>query len=411
VRRLRCHRCDHEATPHNQQPNSGAWSEQTHTFCTAGTAAANENENVDDWAESDLAWELADAISPRLTDRDRAQLYATLGSGDSYTAIDTVLQTMAHQSSPIAPELVAKLTDWLDAYTNNDDAPRLRELLRAIRSLRWWAVEELGTSAEGGYSMQVGDADAGRLKLLGRFYDPSSAAFIESAGVAAGDSVADLGCGHGAVTERIAARVGDTGTVYAVDASPDQLQIARSTLAHRRNVTFVEGAAEDDPLGGVRVDWVYSRFLLMHVSDVRRALLAMADMLTDSGALLLEIADVGSLRFLPSSPDSDVWRPWWYALGRSRGASYDVAERIEELLDQTGFAIHRCDRYQPVAASAEAKLVHALGFDQCAPAYLNEIGAPADQIDAHYAFLRRAVNDPTVMIALFSNTQYVARPR
>jgi hypothetical protein len=106
-----------------------------------------------------------------------------------------------------------------------------------------------------------------------------------------------------------------------------------------------------------------------------------------------------------------LWRSWWYALGRSRGASYDVAERIEELLDQTGFVIHRCDRYQPVSASAEAKLVHAIGFDQCAPAYAHEIGAPADEIEAHYAFLRRVVNDPTVMIALFSNTQYVARPR
>ena len=259
--------------------------------------------------------------------------------------------------------------------------------------------------------MRLGDADAERLELLGRFYDPNSAAFLESAGVAAGDSIADLGCGHGAVTDRIAARVGDTGTVYAVDASAEQLRIARSTLARRRNVTFVHCAVEDDPLRGVRVDWVYSRFLLMHVADVRLALLAMADMLTGSGALLLEIADVGSLRFLPGTQESDLWRPWWYALGRSRGASHDVAEHIKELLDHTGFAIQRCDRYQPVAASTEAKLVHALGFDQCAAAYRNEIGVPAERIDAHYAFLHRTVNDPAVAVALFSNTQYIARLR
>lgn len=264
---------------------------------------------------------------------------------------------------------------------------------------------------QAGYSMRLGDADADRLKLLGRFYDPNSGAFIESAGVTAGDSVVDLGCGHGMVTDRIAARVGDTGTVYAVDASADQLRIARATLVHRHNVTFIEGAVEDDPLRGVRVDWVYSRFLLMHVGDLRRALMAMADMLAAGGALLLEIADVGSLRFLPETRESALWRPWWYALGRSRGASYDVAERIEDLLDHTGFAIHRCDRYQPVAASTEAKLVHALGFDQCAQAYRHEIGAPADEIEAHYAYLRRVVHDPTVMIALFSNTHYIARLR
>jgi hypothetical protein len=97
---------------------------------------------VDDWSESDLAWELADVISPLLADRDRAQLYATIGSGESYTAIDTVLQTMAHQSLPIATELVIKLTNWLDAYPGNNDAPRLRELLHAIKSLRSCALDQ-----------------------------------------------------------------------------------------------------------------------------------------------------------------------------------------------------------------------------------------------------------------------------
>ncbi|MGH3968912.1 MAG: class I SAM-dependent methyltransferase, partial [Mycobacterium sp.] len=140
----------------------------------------------------------------------------------------------------------------------------------------------------GAYSMQIGDADARRLQLLGQFYDPTSSAFLEAAGVRPGNTVADLGCGHGRVTERIAARVGHVGQVYAVDASLDQLRIARSALAHRPNVTFIRASLEDDPLRGQHVDWVYSRFLLMHVRNLDRALSAMADMLTDDGALLLE---------------------------------------------------------------------------------------------------------------------------
>lgn len=91
---------------------------------------------VDDRAESDLAWELADAISPLLTDRDHAQLYTSLGSGESYTAIVTLLQTIAQQRLPVAAELITKLTSWLDAYAHNDDAPRLQELLQAVESVR-----------------------------------------------------------------------------------------------------------------------------------------------------------------------------------------------------------------------------------------------------------------------------------
>jgi len=96
---------------------------------------ANENEKVDDPTEADLAWELADAISPLLDDHDRHQLYAVIGSGDSYTGIDTALRTIGHQSWPIPPELIGKLHDWLDAYAHSDDAPRLHELIRTIKSL------------------------------------------------------------------------------------------------------------------------------------------------------------------------------------------------------------------------------------------------------------------------------------
>jgi hypothetical protein len=91
---------------------------------------------VDDWVESDLAWELADAISPLLGEGDRVQLYATIGSGESYTAIETLLQTMARQRLRLPIEFIPKLTGWVDAYAHSDDAPRLRELLHAVKSLR-----------------------------------------------------------------------------------------------------------------------------------------------------------------------------------------------------------------------------------------------------------------------------------
>ncbi|MDH6197144.1 ubiquinone/menaquinone biosynthesis C-methylase UbiE [Mycobacterium frederiksbergense] len=224
-------------------------------------------------------------------------------------------------------------------------------------------------------------------------------------------SAVDLGCGHGGVTDRMARRVGESGTVYAVDASADQLQIARSALIHHRNITFIDSALEDDPLRGRRVDWVYSRFLLMHVRDLRRALDAMADMLTDDGALLLEIADVGTARFSPADPDSDLWLPWWYALGQARGLSFDVADTIENALDAAGFAIHRRDQYQPISSSREAKLVQALGFEQCVPAYLTEIGVAPARIDTHRKYLNRVLDDQGVTFALFNSTQIIARRR
>jgi ubiquinone/menaquinone biosynthesis C-methylase UbiE len=65
----------------------------------------------------------------------------------------------------------------------------------------------------------------------------------------------DFGCGHGAITGRFADRVGDSGHVYAVDTSADQLRIARSALADPTNVAFVQGAMEDNPLHGKQGHW------------------------------------------------------------------------------------------------------------------------------------------------------------
>ena len=39
---------------------------------------------MDGWAEAALAWKLVDSISPSLTAVERAQLYAAIGSGESY---------------------------------------------------------------------------------------------------------------------------------------------------------------------------------------------------------------------------------------------------------------------------------------------------------------------------------------
>ncbi|WP_293004533.1 hypothetical protein [Mycobacterium sp.] len=56
-----------------------------------------------------------------------------------------------------------------------------------------------------------------------------------------------------------------------------------------------------------------------------------------------------------------------------------MAERIVDSLHRAGFAIERRGRHQPIFSTTEAKLVHALGYEQCADAYLTEIGARPEQ--------------------------------
>ena len=71
-----------------------------------------------------------------------------------------------------------------------------------------------------------------------------------------GASVADIGAGSGYITEKLAARVGPEGRVFANDVQPQMLQILSRRLAIRQitNVTLVQGTIDDPKLAPASVD-------------------------------------------------------------------------------------------------------------------------------------------------------------
>jgi hypothetical protein len=84
---------------------------------------------MQDWAESELAWELAGTVGPRLSKDARAAIYASIGAGNSYAAIVALLEVAAGDPSVLSLALVDRLRDWLDAYRYSADAARLHRLL------------------------------------------------------------------------------------------------------------------------------------------------------------------------------------------------------------------------------------------------------------------------------------------
>jgi ubiquinone/menaquinone biosynthesis C-methylase UbiE len=71
-----------------------------------------------------------------------------------------------------------------------------------------------------------------------------------------GSAVADIGAGSGFLTERLAARVGPGGRVYANDLQPQMLQMLAARLAKKKitNVTLVQGDIDDPKLPSSSVD-------------------------------------------------------------------------------------------------------------------------------------------------------------
>ena len=79
---------------------------------------------------------------------------------------------------------------------------------------------------------------------------------LDEIGIAKGSTVADVGAGSGAITWRLAERVGPAGKVYANDIQPRMLELLRQNMAQRRiaNVESVLGAVDDPKIPPSSVD-------------------------------------------------------------------------------------------------------------------------------------------------------------
>jgi len=79
---------------------------------------------------------------------------------------------------------------------------------------------------------------------------------LDEIGIAKGSVVADIGAGSGAITWRLAERVGPTGKVYANDVQPRMLELLRQNMAQRKitNVEPVLGGFDDPKLPPAGVD-------------------------------------------------------------------------------------------------------------------------------------------------------------
>lgn len=95
---------------------------------------------MQDWAEAELAWDLAEALGRRLAEDSPAQIYAAIGAGNAYAAIVTLLLTNAGDT--LSPPMADRLGAWLEAYRYSADAPRLRSLLNGRAASRFDVPEQ-----------------------------------------------------------------------------------------------------------------------------------------------------------------------------------------------------------------------------------------------------------------------------
>lgn len=122
----------------------------------------------------------------------------------------------------------------------------------------------------------------------GYFTEHMRDAAIARARVPSGGAVADVGTGTGFVAAGLAPTA---ARVYAFDASPAMLDVARRNLAAFPNVDLREAAGDRLPLADGLLDGVFANMYLHHAPEPLAAIREMARVLKPGGVLCVTDLD------------------------------------------------------------------------------------------------------------------------
>jgi ubiquinone/menaquinone biosynthesis C-methylase UbiE len=159
-----------------------------------------------------------------------------------------------------------------------------------------------------------------------------------------GDLVADVGCGTGFFSRRLAKAVGVSGKVYAVDVQPEMLDLLRDRCEREEiiNVIPILGTVDDPGLPQGKMDWLLLVDVYHEFQDPQAMLKKLRDSLAPDGrvALVEYRAEDDSAKHIKPEHRMSVKQ----VLAEWTPAGFELVERIETLPSQHLFIFKKAEK-------------------------------------------------------------------
>ena len=238
---------------------------------------------------------------------------------------------------------------------------------------------------------------------------PISEILIDRVSARAGDRIVDIGCGCGATSIALAARVAPEGFVLGIDISAPMLERARQLAPRQLPLDFVLADATVYPFDPGSFDLLVSRFGVMFFADPVISFANLRKALRPKGRVAFACWREPSENPWMMAPLQAVYRhvPRLPQVGPEDPGPFAFAsqDRVSRILREAGYSEIRME-----ACSVSLDIAVGRGLDAAADAAL-EIGPSARALDGHPAEVRAAARQSVrELLAPYARGQTVPLP-
>ncbi|MGW1674967.1 class I SAM-dependent methyltransferase [Streptomyces sp. NPDC002324] len=192
------------------------------------------------------------------------------------------------------------------------------------------------------YALSLDDSEIARYRLMADLAERRERELWTAAGVVSGARIADVGCGPGALSVRLAAIAAPGGGVWAVDRDGEALAVA-AALAERSRVPVhtSTGSADATALPEGTFDVVMLRHVLAHNGGREQAIVDhLADLARPGGGTVYLVdIDATAFRLRGAPPAYEEMSERYHELHRRQGDDLAVGTRLDELLTAAGLEV------------------------------------------------------------------------
>ncbi len=186
-------------------------------------------------------------------------------------------------------------------------------------------------------------------KYGSRNFEAYAGPLVDLANLKPGEKVLDVACGPGIPSLIAAPLVMPGGTITGIDLAPGMVALAgeKARLRGIRNVSFMEGDAENLPFPDGSFDVVLCNHGLVHTTDRKKTLREMRRVLKKTGRLALSAwstPDKACVIGIVARAIREIW-PQAIVPGAPMWFDFGAEGDLEKVLDETGFAGTKTTRF------------------------------------------------------------------